>query len=136
MPYRSWARATGMCRYVASDRYILGVRVVGRALLSLMPFDTMSRTLRGVAFALLGVLGAAGKLRAAPDAASRRFAASYLIVAICLTLLYGVHYFDAKLYFAPPDHAHFVFIIISLLVPARAHAVSPRSRSMRRATAA
>ena len=28
-----------------------------------------------------------------------------------------MHYFDATLYFAPPDHVHFVFITISLLAP-------------------
>ena len=109
----------GDVQYIATDRYILGVRVVGRVLLSLMPFDAMAQTLRGIAFALLGALGALAlfKLRAAPDTASRRFAAGYLVIALCLALLYGVHYFDAMLYFAPPDHVHFVFIIISLLAP-------------------
>src|ERR1041385_1861306 len=109
----------GDVQWVASDRYILGVRVVGRVLLSLMPFDTMARTLRGIAFALLGALGALAlwKLRAAPDSASRRFAAGHLIIAAGLTLLYGVHYFDATLYFAPPDWVHFAFIIVSLLAP-------------------
>ncbi len=106
-------------QYVASDRYILGVRVAGRVLLSLMPFDAMARTLRGISFALLGVLGALAlwKLRAAPDAAARQFAIGYLIIALCLALLYGVHWFDATLYFAPPDHVHFAFIIVSLLAP-------------------
>ena len=109
----------GDVEYQSNDRYILGVRVVGRVLLSLMSFDTMARTLRGFAFALLGVLGALSlwKLRAAPDSATRRFAAGYLTIAACLALLYGVHYFDATLYFAPPDHVHFAFIIISLLAP-------------------
>ena len=75
--------------------------------------------MRGISFALLGALGALAllKLRAAPDAAARRFATGYLIIALCLALLYGVHYFDATLYFAPPDHVHFAFIIISLLAP-------------------
>ena len=109
----------GDVQYVASDRYILGVRVAGRALLSLMPFDAMARTLRGISFALLGVLGALAlwKLRAAPDAAARQFAIGYLVIALCLALLYGVHWFDATLYFAPPDHVHFAFIIVSLLAP-------------------
>ena len=109
----------GDVQYIATDRYILGVRVVGRVLLSLMPFDAMAQTLRGIAFALLGALGALAlfKLRAAPDTGSRGFAAGYLVIALCLALLYGVHYFDATLYFAPPDHVHFVFITISLLAP-------------------
>ena len=109
----------GDVQYVASDRYILGVRVAGRVLLSLMPFDTMARTLQGISFALLGVLGALAlwKLRAAPDAAARQSAIGYLIIALCLALLYGVHWFDATLYFAPPDHVHFAFIIVSLLAP-------------------
>jgi hypothetical protein len=109
----------GDVQWVSNDRYILGVRVVGRVLLSVMSFDAMARTLRGIAFALLGALGALAlwKLRAAPGAASRRFAASYLVIAGCLALLYGVHYFDATLYFAPPDYVHFAFIAISLLAP-------------------
>jgi hypothetical protein len=109
----------GDVHYQSNDRYILGLRVVGRVLLSLMPFDTMARTLRGISFALLGVLGALAlfKLRAARDAVSRQFAAGFLIIAVCLALLYGVHYFDATLYFAPPDHVHFSFITISLLAP-------------------
>jgi hypothetical protein len=109
----------GDVQYQSNDRYILGVRVVGRVMLSLMSFDTMANVLRGIAFALLGVLGAAAlwKLRAAPDGQSRLFAAGYAIVALCLALLYGVHYFGATLYFAPPDITHFVFITISLFVP-------------------
>jgi hypothetical protein len=109
----------GDVQYIASDRYILGVRVVGRVLLSLMSFDAMANLLRGISFALLGGLGALAllRLRAAPGAASRRFATGYLIITLCLALLYGVHYFDAMLYFAPPDHVHFSFIIISLLMP-------------------
>ena len=109
----------GDVQYQSNDRYILGVRVVGRVLLSLMPFDAMAQLLRGISFALLGALGAlaAWKLRSAPEAPSRRFAAGYLVLAVCLALLYGVHYFDATLYFAPPDHVHFSFIIISLLAP-------------------
>src|SRR5204863_4179943 len=43
--------------------------------------------------------------------------AGYLVIAAFLSCLYGVHYFDAMLYFAPPDFTHFMFIIISLLVP-------------------
>ena len=43
--------------------------------------------------------------------------AGYTVIAALLALLYGVHYFDATLYFAPPDYTHFLFIIISLLVP-------------------
>ena len=121
----------GDVQYIASDRYILGVRVVGRALLSLMPFDTMARTLRGIAFALLGVARRAGAVEVSRRAGhrSRRFAAGYLIIAVCLALLYGVHYFDAKLYFAPPDHVHFVFIIISLLTPL-AHMRPCRARAL------
>lgn len=109
----------GDVQFQSNDRYILGVRVVGRVMLSLMRFDTMANVLRGIAFALLGVLGAAAlwKLRAAPDGEARLFAAGYAIITLCLALLYGVHYFDATLYFAPPDVTHFIFIAISLFVP-------------------
>ena len=109
----------GDVRFQPGDRYILGVRTVGRVLLSFMPFDTMAHVLRGTAFVLLAALGllALWKARTAPDPAARLFAVRYAIVACLLALLYGVHYFDATLYFAPPDHVHFVFMIISLLVP-------------------
>lgn len=110
----------GAVQYTTNDRYILGVRVFGRVLLSLMPLDTAANAIRGAAFALLGVLGAIAlwKLRRAkPDAAARLLPAGYTVIAALLALLYGVHYFDATLYFAPPDYTHFLFIIISLLVP-------------------
>jgi hypothetical protein len=109
----------GDVRFQSNDRYILGVRVFGRVLLSLMPLDTAARAMRDVAFALLGILGALAlwTLRTAPDPAARVFPAGYLVIAACLALFYGVHYFDATLYFAPPDYIHFVFIAISLIVP-------------------
>jgi hypothetical protein len=88
-------------------------------MLSVMAFETMTRVMRGGAFVLLGALAAAAlwRLRSARDPDSRRRSLAYLVVAGCLALLYGVHYFDTMLMFAPPDCIHFVFILISLVAP-------------------
>ena len=109
----------GDVRFVPSDRYISGFRIFGRAMLSLMPFDAMASVMRVVSFVLLGVIGAVAiwQWRAAPDATSRLLPTGYAIVAGGLALLYGVHYFDTLLMFAPPDYVHFVFILISLVAP-------------------
>ncbi len=109
----------GDVQYRPVDRYIMGVRVVARALLSAMPLELAARVLRGAAFALLGALGllALWKWRNPAPAASRLVPAAYLVITGCLALLYGVHYFDATLFFAPPDYVHFIFIIISLAAP-------------------
>ena len=109
----------GDVQFVPSDRYIFGNRVFGRAMLSVMPFDVMAGMMRSVAFALLGAIGAVAlwRLRSAPDPASRLLPAGYVVIAGCLALLYGVHYFDTMLMFALPDYTHFMFIMISLLAP-------------------
>src|SRR2546423_1391828 len=108
----------GDVRFAPLDRYIMGVRVFARVLLSLMPLDIAARVMRAVAFALLGMIGlvALCKLRIASGAA-RLLPTGYLVITGCLTLLYGVHYFDAMLLFAPPDYTHFIFILISLAAP-------------------
>lgn len=109
----------GDVQFVPSDRYIFGNRVFGRAMLSVMPFDVMAGMMPGVAFALLGAIGAVAlwRLRSAPDPASRLLPAGYVVIAGGLALLYGVHYFDTMLMFALPDYTHFTFIMISLLAP-------------------
>ena len=109
----------GDVHFVPSDRYIFGNRVFGRAMLSVMPFGAMASVMQAVAFALLGAIGAVAlwRLRNAPDPASRLLPAGYVVIAGCLALLYGVHYFDTMLMFAPPDYTHFMFVLISLLVP-------------------
>ena len=109
----------GDVQYQSSDRYILGVRVVGRVMLSLMPFDTMANVLRGIAFALLGVLGAAAlwKLRAAPDghrgclrpATRSSRSASRCSTACIISTRRSIS--------RRPTITHFVFIAISLFVP-------------------
>lgn len=109
----------GDVQFVPSDRYIFGNRVFGRALLSMMPFDTMAGVMRGVAFVLLGVLGSTAlwRWRNAPDVPSRLLPAGYAVITACLALLYGAHYFDTMLMFAPPDYTHFIFILFSLVFP-------------------
>lgn len=109
----------GDVQFAPADRYISGFRVVGRAILSAVPFDAMASALRAVAFALLGTIGAVALWRwyNAPDPPSRLLPTGYIVIAGCLALLYGVHFFDTMLMFAPPDYAHFIFILISLVAP-------------------
>jgi hypothetical protein len=109
----------GDVQFIPADRYIQGIRVFGRAMLSMMPFDVAARVMRGIAFVLLGAIGvvALWRVRSAGDAASRLLPAGYAVMAGCLALLYGVHYFDTMLMFAPPDCTHFIFITMSLLAP-------------------
>src|SRR5947209_3062507 len=101
------------------DRYIMGVRVFARVLLSTSSWERAARVMRGISFALLGVIGLVAllKLRHATDSSARLFPAAYLAITVCLALLYGVHYFDATFFFAPPDYVHFIFILISIPVP-------------------
>jgi hypothetical protein len=108
----------GDVEYRPVDRYIMGVRVFARTMLSAMPLDTAARVMRGGAFILLGAIGllALWKLRTTKGRA-RLLPAGYVCIAVCLTLLYGVHYFDATFFFAPPDYVHFIFILISLAFP-------------------
>src|SRR5256885_1160824 len=74
----------GDVQFAPLDRYIMGVRVFARALLSMMPLDIAARVMRGVAFALLGIIGlvAVWKLRGASGAA-RLPPAGYLVIAGC-----------------------------------------------------
>src|SRR5947209_6955858 len=110
----------GDVQFAPVDRYILGGRVFARVLLSVMPLGEAANLMRGVAFALLASIGllAAWKLRSAQsEGISPLLPAGYLVIAGGLALLYGVHYFDATLLFAPPDYVHFIFILISLAAP-------------------
>ncbi|MEA2874678.1 MAG: hypothetical protein QOH67_5006 [Hyphomicrobiales bacterium] len=110
----------GDVQFVSIDRYIMGARVFARAMLSIMPLGAAADVMRGIAFALLGALAFAAlrilRNRNADDA-TRRMAAGYVVIAACLALLYGVQFFDAMLVFAPPDFIHFIFILISLILP-------------------
>ena len=110
----------GDVEYVPLDRYIMGIRIFARSVLSLMPLERAARIMRGIAFALLGAVGLTalwqlGTARA--ERSSLQLPAGYLIIAGCLAALYGVHYFDATFFFAPPDYVHFAFIWISLIAP-------------------
>ena len=88
---------------MSNDRYILGPRVFGRVLLSMMPLDAAARLMRAIAFGLLGMLGALAlwQFKRARSDATRLMSGGYAVIAVLLALCYGVHYFDATLYFAP-----------------------------------
>ena len=49
----------GDVQFVPLDRYIMGIRIFARVILSVMPFDVAARVMRAIAFGLLGVLGMA-----------------------------------------------------------------------------
>ena len=106
--------------FIEYDRYILGMRVLGRVLLSVTSLKSMRQILAGISYALLSLiaLAALGRFVAAGgDAEKRARAASYLAIAACLALFYGVNFFDATLNFGPLDDVQFVFILASLLWP-------------------
>jgi hypothetical protein len=106
-------------RFIQYNRYILGMRVVGRVMLSSVSVKALRHILLGISYALIGLIGAAAlyRLSRANDAAERARAAGYAAIAACLTLFYGVYYFDSTLNFAPMDWVQFVFILLSLVWP-------------------
>ena len=102
------------------DRYILGMRVLGRVLLSVTSLMSMRQILAGTSYTLLGLIGLAALwrlIKARRDAETRVRAAGYLAIAGSLALFYGVNFFDATLNFGPLDDVQFVFILVSLLWP-------------------
>jgi hypothetical protein len=106
--------------FVEYDRYVLGMRVLGRVLLSVTSLESMRQILAGASYALLGLIGltALWRLIKARGVAQERIrAAGYLAIAVTLALFYGVNFFDAMLNFGPLDDVHFVFILVSLLWP-------------------
>jgi hypothetical protein len=110
----------GGAAFVEYDRYILGMRVLGRVLLSVTSLTSMRHILAGTSYALLGLIGLAAFWRFASarrDAETRARAAGYLAIALTLASFYGVNFFDAMLNFGPLDDVQFVFILASLLWP-------------------
>jgi hypothetical protein len=106
-------------RYFPYDNYILGMKTLGRVLLSIMPLRTMSLALLSVTYGLLAavVLVALFFFRRARDAAARSRALGFLVIAACFALFYGLSHFGRTLFFAPLDGVHFLFILIALIVP-------------------
>ena len=110
----------GDVQWLPYDRYIMAPRIVGRVMLSAMPYETMLNVLRVASYALIAAIGLLAFYRLSrvnPDPESRLVPAGYLTIALCLVLLYGVHYFDATLYFATQDMTNYAFIMISMLMP-------------------
>jgi hypothetical protein len=106
-------------KFIQYDRYILGMRVLGRALLSAASVETLRHVLLGKSYLLLAAIAAVALYRftRASDAVERARAAGYAAIAACLALFYGAHYFDATLIFAPMDWVQFGFILASLVWP-------------------
>jgi|GEM_PF-3483304 len=102
------------------DRYILGMRVLGRVLLSTTSVRALRHILLGTAYALLGLIGIVALYRfsrATNNVFERARAAGYVAIAACLALFYGIHYFGATLYFGPMDCVQYAFILASLVWP-------------------
>lgn len=101
------------------DRYILGMRLLGRVMLSAMPVQTMRRVLLVVSYGLLGVIGitAGCILWRARSPADMQRAAGCLAIALCFALFHSAHYFDAMLTFAPMDWTQFLFVLLALIFP-------------------
>lgn len=106
-------------KFIQYDRYLLGMRVLGRVALSAMSVQMLRHVLLGTSYLLLAAIGALALYRfsRAVDAAERARAAGYAAIAACLGLFYGAHYFDATLNFAPMDCVQFIFILASLVWP-------------------
>jgi hypothetical protein len=106
--------------FVEYDRYVLGMRVLGRVLLSSTSLNSMRQILAGTSYALLGLIALAALwrvIKAGGDAETRARAAGHLAIALTFALFYGVNYFDGMLNFGPLDDVHFVFILLGLLWP-------------------
>ena len=112
--------ADGSVWFLQYDRYILGMRTLGRVFLSFVSVETMRWLLFGIAYALIGIIGVVAAYRigrADGGTMARSRAAGYLAIAVSLAAFYGVHYFDATLNTGPLDCTQFIFVLISLLVP-------------------
>jgi hypothetical protein len=105
--------------FVEYDRYILGMRVLGRVLLSVTSVRALRHILLGTAYALLGLIGIVALYRfgRTTNTFERARAAGYVAIAACFALFYGVHYFGATLYFGPMDCVQYAFILASLVWP-------------------
>jgi hypothetical protein len=101
------------------DRYILGMRVLGRALLSALPAQALPHILLGVSYGLLGLIGitAGWMLLRSRNPSDVQRAAGCLAIAVCFALFYSAHYFDAMLIFAPMDWTQFLFVLLGLVCP-------------------
>jgi hypothetical protein len=105
--------------FIQYDRYLLGMRVAGRVLLSMAPLPAMRGVLRGTAYGLLAIIAitALWRLVRSRDPIARERAAGHGAVAACLALFFCMHYFDATLTFGPMDCVQYLFILISLVCP-------------------
>jgi hypothetical protein len=107
-------------QFVAYDRYILGMRILGRILLSIMPVQAMRWFLLALLYGLLAaiaLIAAWRLLRSPPAIAARARAAAFIAIPACLALFYGLSYYGPTLNFGALDATHFAFILVSLLVP-------------------
>lgn len=107
-------------QFASYDRYILGMRVLGRILLSIMPLNAMHDLLFALLYGLLGgivVIAAWRLVRAEAGSPERARAAAFIAIAGCFASFYGLSYYGPTLNFGPLDATHFAFILISLVVP-------------------
>jgi hypothetical protein len=113
--------------FIQYDRYLLGMRVLGRALLSAMSVASMRHVQVAVSYSLLFLtfLLALWRFRLAKHPPERERLAGIAAISLAFALFYGVPYFDAALKFAAMDWMLYLFVLIALLFPP--HAMRPLS---------
>jgi hypothetical protein len=99
------------------DRYINGMRIVGRIMLSWMPLGTMSTALLVTSYALIALIAALAVFCYQRGRLDGSALAGYLTIAFCLAFCHSAHYFDGSLMFGPMDCVQYVFVSLSVLWP-------------------
>src|SRR5215472_9501747 len=98
-------------------RYIHGDTTVAALLLGALSFATATTTLLVACYAMIAAIAALALFRLRSDAAERRRAGAFLIIAATLACFYGLPVFDRSFSFAPTDLVVFVFLLYSFLQP-------------------
>lgn len=99
-------------------RYIQGDTTVAAVLLAAMSFAAATTSLLAACYAMIAAIALAALFRLRTgDAAERRRAGAFLIIAATLACFYGLPVFDRSFSFAPTDLVIFGFILYGLFQP-------------------
>jgi len=99
-------------------RYIHGDTTVAALLLGGLSFAAATTTLLVACYAMIAAIAVLALFRLRNgDAAERRRAGAFLIIAATLACFYGLPVFDRSFSFAPTDLVVFAFILYGLLQP-------------------
>lgn len=116
--------------FIQYDRYLIGMRVLGRVILSVTSVASLRHIQVAASYSLLGLtlLLALWRLRRATEARERERLAGIAAIALAFGLFYGVYHFDATLNFAAMDCTMYLFVLIGLLCPL--HAMQPATLAL------